>query len=770
MAMNKKRKLNISEPPPAMSAFALRKRLLNQQTATTSPNVDAADETILVPKVPSTLDTSGTSKTRSPKKTRKTLNVQSLPSVDNEPSIGLKGTLPGNLSLSTDNTVLPSSLIVPSRSPSPSIADDEILVKPTNALPVQLSKFKPSKSNYQKRKDGRILLKLSDGERLVILGSYGIRVKSGEITLNGAMLRMSDRVHWVNAPHCHALPVLRCSDDASLELLPHPIATSLRSLGKLAPQFRKLWNESNLSSNNTISSNPTFVILYTSADGPKKTMLQDLVSPPEWNREIAKLVDISSSKPSSFMITGPKSSGKSTFGKLLANRLITDQSSSSKRRVHRGVAVLDLDPGQPEYCVAGQVALVFLTEPVFSPSFCRPLPCPELQIVRSHALASISPASDPELYLEAAMDLMTHYRNALGRYPLIINTPGWIQGTGLDLLTSLITSSRPTEVLYMSESGPAEVVEALQESCRTTTFSTLPSQASQLASRTAAHLRSMQTMSYFHAEPQSSAIDGHWVRWNNKPLTTVPPWQVSYKGPGRGIFGIMCYDYQTPMDLLADAVNGTILAVVGVENVQAFRRPDEHAMLPSDTTSNTMDIDRVDEGPRKSMSSSFSTLARDVIVMTPEGIPFIDTMNGITLNPKFSYSLGLALVRGIDVKNGVLQLLTPLRLGKIDEITSRGGEIVLISGKFDTPSWAYTEELYYRAHEEADDGADADEIIDTGDDTRDISEAENDDLAGPTDTTPVPWVEVLHGNQKRGIGSKVWRVRRDLGRVGNAAN
>lgn len=768
--MNKKRKLNISEPPPAMSAFALRKRLLNQQTATTSPNVDAADETILVPKVPSTLDTSGTSKTRSPKKTRKTLNVHSLPSVDNEPSIGLKGTLPGNLSLSTDNTVLPSSLIVPSRSPSPSIADDEILVKPTNALPVQLSKFKPSKSNYQKRKDGRILLKLSDGERLVILGSYGIRVKSGEITLNGAMLRMSDRVHWVNAPHCHALPVLRCSDDASLELLPHPIATSLRSLGKLAPQFRKLWNESNLSSNNTISSNPTFVILYTSADGPKKTMLQDLVSPPEWNREIAKLVDISSSKPSSFMITGPKSSGKSTFGKLLANRLITDQSSSSKRRVHRGVAVLDLDPGQPEYCVAGQVALVFLTEPVFSPSFCRPLPCPELQIVRSHALASISPASDPELYLEAAMDLMTHYRNALGRYPLIINTPGWIQGTGLDLLTSLITSSRPTEVLYMSESGPAEVVEALQESCRTTTFSTLPSQASQLASRTAAHLRSMQTMSYFHAEPQSSAIDGHWVRWNNKPLTTVPPWQVSYKGPGRGIFGIMCYDYQTPMDLLADAVNGTILAIVGVENVQAFRRPDDHAVLPSDTTSDTMDIDRVDEGPRKSMSSSFSTLARDVIVMTPEGIPFIDTMNGITLNPKLSYSLGLALVRGIDVKNGVLQLLTPLRLEKIDEITSRGGEIVLISGKFDTPSWAYTEELYYRAHEEADDGADADETIDTGDDTRDISEAENDDLAGPTDTTPVPWVEVLHGNQKRGIGSKVWRVRRDLGRVGNATN
>ncbi|KAI0851737.1 hypothetical protein F5Y00DRAFT_216666 [Daldinia vernicosa] len=753
----------------AMSAFALRQRLLNQQISPTSPNVDTVDETISVPKVPPSPDTSGTSKTRSPKKTRKTPNVQPLPSVDNESGNGVKGTLPGNLTLSTDNTVIPNSPNVTSRSPSPSIADDELLVKPAKALPVHLSNFKPSKSNYQKRKDGRILLKLRDGERLVILGSYGIRVKSGEITLNGAMLRISDRVHWVNAPHCHALPVLRCSNDASLELLPHPMAAGLRGLGRLSPQFRKLWNESDLSSSkSTTSPYPTFVILYTSADGPKKTMLQDLVSPPEWNRELAKLVDISSSKPSSFMITGPKSSGKSTFGKLLANRLITDQSSNSKRRVHRGVAVLDLDPGQPEYCVAGQVALVFLTEPVFSPSFCRPLPCPELQIVRSHALASISPASDPELYLEAAMDLMTHYRNALGRYPLIINTPGWIQGTGLDLLTSLITSSRPTEVLYMSESGPAEVVEALQESCRTTTFSTLPSQASQLASRTAAHLRSMQTMSYFHAEPQSSGAGGHWVQWNSKPLTTVPPWQVSYKGPGRGIFGIMCYDYQTPVNLLADAVNGTILGVVAVENVQAFRHPDEHAILPSDTTSDTMDIDRADEGPQKSISSSFSTLARDIIVTTPEGIPFIDTTNGTTLDPKFSHSLGLALVRGIDVKNGVLQLLTPLRLEKIEEITSRGWEVVLVSGKFDTPSWAYTEDLYYRAHEEVDDGADADETMDTGDDTGDISETENSNLAGPIDTIPVPWVEVLHGNQKRGIGSKVWRVRRDLGRVSNS--
>ncbi|KAK4031211.1 hypothetical protein C8A01DRAFT_42310, partial [Parachaetomium inaequale] len=31
-------------------------------------------------------------------------------------------------------------------------------------------------------------------------------------------------------------------------------------------------------------------------------------------------------------------------------------------------------------------------------------------------------------------------------------------------------------------------------------------------------------------------------------------------------------------------------------------------------------------------------------------------------------------------------------------------------------------------------------------------------------TREVPWVEMLHGSQRRAAGSKVWRVRRDLGR------
>ncbi|KAK7707599.1 Polynucleotide 5'-hydroxyl-kinase grc3 [Diaporthe eres] len=55
--------------------------------------------------------------------------------------------------------------------------------EPPRRKVVQLSSFKPTKSNLQVKKNGVSVLNFPDGERLVILGSYGIKVKSGEATI-----------------------------------------------------------------------------------------------------------------------------------------------------------------------------------------------------------------------------------------------------------------------------------------------------------------------------------------------------------------------------------------------------------------------------------------------------------------------------------------------------------------------------------------------------------------------------------------------------------
>jgi polynucleotide 5'-hydroxyl-kinase GRC3/NOL9 len=56
----------------------------------------------------------------------------------------------------------------------------------------------------------------------------------------------------------------------------------------------------------------------------------------------------------------------------------------------------------------------------------------------------------------------------------------------------------------------------------------------------------------------------------------------------------------------------------------------------------------------------------------------------------------------------------------------------------------------------------------SGDGSEDEDEDGDGDEGGPEGAQgrrmEVPWVEMLHGSQKRAAGSKVWRVRRDLGR------
>lgn len=68
---------------------------------------------------------------------------------------------------------------------------------------------------------------------------------------------------------------------------------------------------------------------------------------------------------------------------------------------------------------------------------------------------------------------------------------------------------------------------------------------------------------------------------------------------------------------------------------------------------------------------------------------------------------------------------------------------MLVSGKFDTPGWAYTEGLI----------------------RQNAGNASDDDESDAFDKFPeIPWVETLKGSQGRGGGARVWRVRRDLGK------
>ncbi|KAI6381300.1 hypothetical protein MCOR25_001234 [Pyricularia grisea] len=721
METRKKRKIgnpSASASPGAsvMSAFALRQQLLkSQNSASSSPS-----------------ETQGTTITK----------VNNIRDAAN-PDVVLVD------SESAPET--PASLVssqVPSRA-SPEIAEVDESASSTRVI--YFSSFKASKQNFQKKPHGISVLKLVEGERLVILGSYGLTVKNGLISVAGATLQARSGVTWIHSPHCHALPVIRCSEDAILELSSHPAASSLRDLGSLSPKFEKLWNDAageEPLNKPKASTRPSYTIIYTSEDGPKAAPLQELASLAEWNKKLASLAAASrSSESMTILVCGPKSSGKSTFGRLLANRLVTE-TNRRKDQPQPGVAILDIDPGQPEFGAPGVLSLVYVESPNLQPPFCHPClsATGRSRIIRSHSIAAISPITNPDHYTECVLDLYATYATKLRRKcPLVINTCGWVQGTGLNIITELIGRIRPTEVVYMSKEGPEETVEALREAClRKMPLVFMPSQSSKYTARTAADLRMMQMMSYFHVDQLASAPE--YLHWNTDPLASIMPWNVKYGGRDRAILGIICYDYEPTADMLAPLIDGMILAMVEIEDIAAFR---DMSAAAGQLHGYEMDIDH------DANDDSTKAYYNIPVVQTPEGLPFIQNQRGITLDPRHSRTVGLALVRAIDEKSQTLQLLTPVSEERITELNTGSNRIVFVWGRLDAaPTWSYVEERHRQDVQ-----------------TR-TKQFATDDVAaeesGPGRLGSIgdglPWVEELQANQKRAAGHKALRVRRDLGR------
>ncbi|KAH0492984.1 hypothetical protein TgHK011_007909 [Trichoderma gracile] len=736
MSSNKRRKLDTPAAPAsavsAISALAARRRL-GANTPVKEPSSSPEPEE------------------SSSARTNSFSVLQTLKRQNEPPKSPRKNGSRGPLSRGESRTIS-----LGNRMSDPSALDDA-----SSSTRVQYSSFLLNKNNCRTTAKGTVALKLRDSERFIVIGSFGIKVTAGEVTIFGATLKPSDSIHWVHAPHCHAIPVIRTSEKVALELHSDPNADGLRRLSRLSPLFRGIWGESKDDSTEaTLGKGRTFQIVCSSDDAPKKCVIQELSSPPAWNKKLADLVSVAKNGPLTTLVCGPKSAGKSTFSKMLANRLLTSEPAATTRTGTHGVAILDLDPGQPEYAPCGTLSLVHVTRPNLSAAFTHPnLDDDAYKVIRCHALASMTPASAPEHYLECVLDLLDSYRRLLRNCHLLINTPGWILGTGQDLLVDIISRVNPPEVIYMSEDGPADVVEVLRGATKRS-FTTLPSQPSEFASRTAAHLRAMQAMSYFHLQNEGKTSGVLRPSWNSSPLSSIPPLQVRYSGSGQGILGILPYDYQTPPELLSQAINGMILAAVDVEDAKAFRNLASTAASPDENASPAI------EG---------------MISRTAEGLPYIPNPNDIALDPRFSRTIGLVLIRGIDTATQTLQVLTPIPLQTIEQIRSQGRQIVLVHGRFDAPTWAYTEDLYQRS-QQGDVGADkALQMADVDpndeeeeDDEDEVVVASNEEEAAvetdaPLDpsagsSTALPWVEVLRGSQKRPVGSRVWRVRRDLGR------
>ena len=475
---------------------------------------------------------------------------------------------------------------------------------------------------------------------------------------------------------------------------------------------------------------------------------------------------------------------------MLVNAMITRAATNAATASVMGtdgVAYLDLDPGQPEFSPPGELSLIHMRACNLGPPFTHPSVGVENgnRLIRAHHYGGLSPKNDPELYIRCAKDLLNHYQGLLIRFPscpLVVNCAGWIQGTGLEILVDLIRLSRVSKIVYTSTQGPREVVDSLTEVAEKvcTPLHFLTSQGSEVAMRAAADLRMMQTLSYFHLdEPEAGNF-----RWYSNPISEQVPLVVHWSGEKQAIFAVMVLSSELDPEGMAIILNGCTVGLVIVEENEAIphegkpvtavgrqagqSRNDVNVMndRPQQAESASVGDPDLENGTEPELRRDRSThvhrnasgaggqcpqhLEHSSIARNSMDIPYISVGKGFAspLNPSKSYSVGQALVRGIDLENRCFQLLTPVPRTTLQALHQRNAKIVMVRGSLDTPTWAFREDW--------ESGASIRRRVRLQDpDAADRFDAQ--DVHEWTDRTP--YVSVRE-DKVQSVSAKVWRARR----------
>ncbi|XP_072833828.2 polynucleotide 5'-hydroxyl-kinase NOL9 [Pogona vitticeps] len=133
------------------------------------------------------------------------------------------------------------------------------------------------------------------------------------------------------------------------------------------------------------------------------------------------------------LVCGPKSVGKSTFNRYLINLLLNRLPC---------VEYLECDLGQPEFTPPGCISLINVTEPLLGPPYTHQR--------RPHKMMYFGETSceqDTERYIDTVKAVFTAYERDV---PLVVNTMGWVKGTGLLLLIDIIRLLSPSHVVQIS--------------------------------------------------------------------------------------------------------------------------------------------------------------------------------------------------------------------------------------------------------------------------------------------------------------------------------
>ena len=490
----------------------------------------------------------------------------------------------------------------------------------------------------------------------------------------------------------------------------------------------------------------------------------------EWQALASSILENSSASPPIVLVCGAKGSGKSSLARILCNHFLSRKFGTC------GVGLLDLDPGQPEYSPSANISLMKLKGFNLGPPFSHPALLDQAgTTLRAHFLGTCSPKDDIAHYVKSSEDLFSHYEETLrkGGSPLIINCCGWIQGSGLDMLADLIRFSRPTDIVYLKTEDAVDATPLLGSICEhvgAKLHHRMSKAPNDHQKRTASNLREMQSCSYFHlAAPEEGAL-----RWTPEPLSLQEVMHLPFAGPGQTFEGFLLLGDATNFDKLAEAISGTVLALVAIEDSTMISHANDITQISQATESNQ--IQRASEplSPGLRVTARVKSLRNGVPIsdetptymlhLSTEGMPYLLGRGGVNRapDPMKSCSLGQVLVQRVDMDSKQLAVVTPIQAHTIQRYRRMNTPLFLVRGNIGAAVWSYTEEYCEmlsakRIHKHWKDQAQG-QIHHN--DMHSDRESDGEFSLGNT-VRKRPWVE-LSSSRSLSQRSKIWRVRRNL--------
>ncbi|KAF9127477.1 Polynucleotide 5'-hydroxyl-kinase grc3 [Mortierella sp. 14UC] len=372
-------------------------------------------------------------------------------------------------------------------------------------------------------------------------------------------------------------------------------------------------------------------------------------------------------RPPVSVVCGGKKMGKSTFSRLILNRMLNR---------YRKVAFIECDIGQSEFTPVGMVALHIIETPALGAPFTHPR-----QPYRAFFVGNSTPRDDPDYYMACLKELVKTYYSEVSHtrlwdesddyhsdddeeehIPLIINTQGWIKGMGYDLLIQLLDYTAPSHIFgfHSPSNGDSNLPPSF--------FSTIRDQAlaagrdqptflyvaavvlgddSNLSPFTKYHPadhRALALLSYFYLKQDNGlggdTENGNRLNWDfTQALVVRQPWCWDWTY-AKGVW--VLFDQVPPSQILY-ALNASLVALTGDKE-------------------NPHDDDDAEQGAAVSLPPATGDGATTGKIVPPNYFPLGQYPPP---PPEHTTCHGLAIIRSIQPSTRTLHILTPLAPSKL---------------------------------------------------------------------------------------------------------